>query len=167
MGINDIKDKSISIGTLFNILESKLDKRSDDEKVAEWFDAVLAGVGSMPYKRDTDYTNFDEAYALGLYTMRQKYPNAEIYCMTFLYNYSGEHEPVRIDQANRVIKAIAKYLGVTAVDQSGEYSPISYNNVHCYGTINADLDCIHLSSTGHKKMEETILKTMAKKNGLI
>ena len=167
MGINDIKDDTIAIGTLYNILENKLDQRSEEARVAAWFAEVLAGAGSMPYQREHDYTNFDEAYALGLYTMRQKYPNAEIYCMTYLYNHSGEHSPVRINQANRVVKAIANYLGVTVIDQSGEFSAITNDNVHCYGTINADLDCIHLSATGHKKMEETILKTMAKKNGLI
>ena len=167
MGINDIKDTSISIGTLYNILENKVDQRSEETRVAEWFAAVLANAGSIPYQRGSDYNNFDEAYALGLYTMRQKYPNAEIYCMTYLYNHSGEHQPVRINQANRVVKAIANYLGVTVVDQSGEFSAITGDNVHCYGTINSDLDCIHLSATGHKKMEETILLTMARKNGLI
>ena len=167
VGINDIKDESIAIGSLYTILESKLDKRSDVEKVAEWFREVLAGVGQMPYNRGSDYTNFDEAYALGLYTMRQQYPDAEIYCLTYLYNYSGQHSPVRINQANRVLKAIAEFLGVTAVDQTGELSPITNQNVHCYGTINSDMDCIHLSSTGHMMMEETILKTMARKNGLL
>ena len=169
MGINDVHDSSLDLGRLYSILENKADKRSEREKIAEWFSALLQKAGDMPYQRLSNgvgYSSFDEAYALGILTMKTKYPEAEIYCMTMLFNYSDNMQGTRLNQANRVIIALCNFFGVTAVDQSGEFSAITNDNVHCYGTLNGT-DCVHPNSRGHELIERTILLTMAKKNGLI
>ena len=171
LGINDVLN-DIPMGDLYAILEDETDTRSDDEKVAEWFITVLANAGTNPYKPNLDgntagYTSFEQAYALGIYTMMQNYPAAEVYCLTLLFNYHSNFDGERLDMANRSIKAIAHYFGATVVDQSGEYSQINADNVHSYGSTVTNNDCIHLTSRGHELMERTIILTMAKKNGII
>ena len=171
LGINDVLN-DIPMGDLYAILEDENDQRTDNEKVAAWFTAVLATAGTNPYKPNLDgntpgYTSFEQAYALGIYTMMQNYPAAEVYCLTLLFNYHSNFKSERLDMANRSIKAIANYFGATVVDQSGEYSEISQDNVHSYGSTVTNNDCIHLTSRGHELMERLIIKTMAKKNGLI
>ena len=175
LGINDVLNaKDVPMGDLYEILTNENDSRTDNEKVAEWFQGVLANAGKAPYKpmvdgATTGYTTFDQAYALGIYTMLQNYPAAEIYCLTLLFNYHSGFTAERLEMANRAIIAIANYFGATVVDQNGEYSGLNQDNIHAYGSFvtSTTSDCVHLTSRGHEIMERTIIMTMAKKNGLI
>ena len=174
LGINDVlqNNETVPMGDLYAILADTTDTRSDDAKVAAWFQGVLVNAGSAPYKPKTGtatkgYTTFEQAYALGIYSMIQKYPAAEIYCLTLLFNYHSGFTAERFEMANRSIKAIAHYFGATIVDQSGEYSLVNEDNVHAYASTYTSSDCVHLSARGHELMERNIIMTMAKKNGLI
>ena len=159
-GINDL-DNGRSTGNLLTELKRNNGK-SDMQKVAEWFSGILAN-----YKGDGSWVNFDEAYALAIYNMIEKYgPNVEIYCVTLVKNNSEKCSMVSLNNYNRVIKAIAEYFGATVVDQNGalsEYSSDTYYTKTCYD----GGKFIHANSAGHYALSQLIVKTMAEKHGLI
>ena len=159
-GINDL-DNGRSTGNLLTELKRNNGK-SDMQKVAEWFSGILAN-----YKGDGSWVNFDEAYALAIYNMIEKYgDDVEIYCVTLVKNNSEKCSMVSINNYNRVIKAIAEYFGATVVDQNGEFSEYSsetYYTKTCYD----GGKFIHANSAGHYALSQLIVKTMAEKNGLI
>ena len=159
-GINDV-DNGRSTGNLLTALK-KNDGKSDLQKVAEWFEGVLAN-----YKGDGSWVDFDAAYALSLYKMIEMYgPDVEIYCVTLVKNCTPNLSMVSINNFNRVIKAIAAYFGATVVDQNGENSEYNSDTFYAYTSL-TEAKCIHPKSAGHLALERLIVKTMAEKNGLI
>lgn len=65
-----------------------------------------------------------EAYALILYKMQKRYPNAKIYCFTLLANMEyREHSLEVLEQFNESIKTIAKHFGAGVVDLYGTIGP--------------------------------------------
>jgi hypothetical protein len=164
-GINDAMNNR-SVGSLYSSLVSA-NSKSDYEKVDEWFLDVLANfkANGTKVKDNASFSSFAEAYALGLYLMTEKYPDAEIYCITLLYNYEDSLTKERIDNYNSVIKALAGYFGATVVDQNGLISEMKTEDLHTHIAI-GDSDCIHSRSTGHLCLERLIVKTMARSNGI-
>lgn len=159
-GINDL-DNGRSTGNLLTELKRNNGK-SDIEKVTEWFEGVLS-----KYKGDGSWVNFDEAYALAIYNMINKYgADVEIYCVTLVKNNSEKCSIVSLNNFNRVIKAIAEYFGATVIDQNGELSEYSSNTFYTK-TCHDGGKFIHPNSAGHLALEHLIVKTMAEKNGLI
>ncbi len=164
MGINDLQNDS-PFGDLYAILEAN-DGRTDNEKISAWFDTVKAqaeAAGDSIVMGST-YTTFEQAYALGLNSMKEKYPNAELYCMTLVQTYDTNRcNAQQIGEYNRCISALAEYFGATVIDQYSSDSERTFRNVHAYSTP-GDGHCIHPSSKGHELMERLIVKTMYKKN---
>ncbi|MBQ8850319.1 MAG: hypothetical protein IJ011_08330 [Clostridia bacterium] len=162
MGINDLQNDS-PFGDLLTILNTE-DGRTENEKIAAWFATVLAqaeAVGNTT-TRGQSYKTFDQAYALGLNSMKNKYQNAEIYCMTLVQTYdTARCNAEQIEEYNRVITALAEYFGATVIDQ--DESGRTFDTVHAYSTP-GDGHCIHPSSKGHELMERNIVETMYKKN---
>ena len=158
-GINDV-DNERSTGNLITQLK-KNDGLSDIQKVAIWFNDVLAN-----YKGDGSWVNFDAAYALGLYNMLEKYPGVEIYCVTLVKNYSPKLSTAALNNYNRVIKAIAEYFGATIIDQNGALSEYSTETFYAYTAL-GEAKAIHPKSAGHLALERLIVMTMAEKHGLI
>lgn len=156
MGINDLRNyREVPFGDLYEILETNNGK-TDREKVAAWFAPVLANAKAVgEVKRGTTYETFEQAYALSLYAMMERYENADIYCLTLQEHYDVSCEDARVDKYNRCIKAIAEYFGVGLVDQdTGDYR---YETAHAYTN---DHQCLHPNAMGHMRMTELIVKTI-------
>ena len=146
MGINDLHNKS-AMGDLYAILQSKTDTRSDDVKIAEWFATVSK----------SNMSTFEQAYALSLKAMTDKYPDAEVWCMTLNVNHDSRFTTTAMNQYNRCITALAKYFGVNVINQQEGY--ITSGNCTPYSVDNKGL---HPSPTGHALMEKHIIETFYK-----
>ena len=116
-------------------------------------------------KKGVTYNSFAEAYALGIYLMQQKYADVEILCLTLIQNYTSGLTATRIASFNRVISAVATYLGATVIDQSGELSELNFSNSYMYSS-STDSECVHPGVSGHALMERLIVKTLAKKHNI-
>lgn len=164
-GINDASSKR-SVGSLYSSLVSS-NSKSDYEKVDAWFSGVLANfqANGGVVADNASFSSFDEAYALSLYLMKEKYQDAEIYCVTLLYNHNPDLTADRTNSYNRVIKALAEYFGATVVDQNGELSEMTRENLHSHASL-IDSECIHPKATGHVALSRLIVKTMAQKHGI-
>ena len=171
MGTNDMDSHRKSSGAMpFGSLYNKLkvdDGRSDEEKVAEWWDGVLNTYKNNGNKAiyGTTYKDFEQAYALALYLMMQNYPGVEIICMNLIQNhYSGLTADITA-KFNRAINAICAYFGITVADQSSEYAELTHENNFLYSASIDDV-AVHPNETGHLLMERLIIKTLAEKHGI-
>ncbi len=158
IGINDLNG-----GSPMGDLSVKLRKNngvSDSEKVAEWFEKTVAQAKRVNgVVQGKTYTSYEQVYALSLQAIKEKYPDAEIFCMTLQEsNHSGTTKQ-KLENYNMSIKAIAEYFGVTVIDQ--ETDGITWDNCHAYG---CDIRALHPNVVGHAEMTENIVKTMYENN---
>ena len=160
MGTNDLRRGD---GHAYGDLYSRLWNVNADRRgavVESWFADVLeASHNGTDLTPGTAYTTFDQAYALALYLMTQKYPDAEIVCLGLENTNETENFSIqRQAKYNLVIRELAEYFGGIYVDSCGEYSEITAENAHCYGD---DAIALHPNSAGHAAMARMILKTLA------
>ena len=106
----------------------------------------------------TSYTEWAEAYALGLYAMKNKYSNAEIYCMTLIQNKDSRCTAEKVNSFNTCIRAIAEYLDIGIIDQERD-GYITPENCYAY---TGDSTALHPSPYGHVLMERLIVETLYK-----
>ena len=167
MGINDLTNNAIFGQTPFGGLYDLLKNASADNYssiINAWFGNVLAktsnGATLLDANKKPTYADFEEAYALALYLMMQKYPNAEVMCFGLEDNANTVFSDAKRDKFDLVIKALADHFGATFVDQQGAYSEITAANMH-YHTM--DTICTHLNYKGHAATERMILRYLADK----
>lgn len=103
---------------------------------------------------------FSEAYGLMLTYIAEKYPNAEIFCCTFLPDRNRSSNGINsigISEItyNDAICTIAKNMGVGLIDLYGE-SSITSQNISLY-----TVDNLHPNAEGMAKISEAVLKTIA------
>ena len=144
MGINDIR-KGSKMGDLYAILTDTASTLTAEERIAAWLTTFSAD----------SYTTFDQAYALSIMNMQSKYPEAEIWCSTLLYNNEDLFNEDMFVEYNYCIKALAEYFGCNVADQANGY--ITEENCHAYGS---DASALHPSPYGHKLMEKFIIEAL-------
>lgn len=127
--------------------------------IDEWMKTTIATAEastSTTIRGGSTYKTWEAAYALTLRAMKEKYPDAEIYCMTLVRSQdSRDTASAPFDHYNTCIKAIAGYFGATIVDQEQGY--MLQDNCHAYGS---DLKSLHPNQQGHALMERIIIETM-------
>ena len=167
LGINDVA-KGSPFGDLYDILTSK-SSLSVEERMSNWAAEVQGNAGLSYDKKGESYTTFEQAYFLGLVTMLEKYPDAEIYCLTLLPNNDPRCTVELVEKFNVCISAIVNYLAIeydiTLVDQNGEYSEFTADNIHAFTSV-YDNNSVHPNSRGHELIERLIIKTMFEKHGI-
>jgi lysophospholipase L1-like esterase len=101
-----------------------------------FFARVESGTYTSPFTKDgaTLPSHFDEGYALMLYKMKTKYPNADVFCCT-IPRGNGGRDGELLDKYNNAIKEIAKHYGYSVVDLystalSTEWSTYTIDNLH-------------------------------------
>ncbi len=164
MGINDLHShkysNAVPFGDLYDLL-AVADESQYNEIINTWFATVLANTSDGTKLLDgttPTYTSFEQAYALALYRMMEKYESADVLVLGLENNASGTFNTELQVKYNLVIKALAEYFGAIYVDQCGEYSEITAENMVNYGM---DLGCVHPNSLGHAATERMILRTLA------
>ena len=165
MGINDINNK-VPFGNLMIELASASSHEDKLDAIDEWVsDLYLSTNGLKNLKAETNYTNFQEAYALTLYQMRETYPNAEIYCLNLLpcvkYLNNNGNKLDTMESYNEFIALMAEYFELTVVDQYHDSDMKFDTNIQFYTEAT---DLLHPNAAGHTKMAELILDTIANKN---
>ena len=158
IGINDLHNSNaVPFGDLYNIL-SKNDGRSDYEKIDAWFATVLAQAEqSGTVKQGSTYKTFEQAYALSLNAMRERYSAAEIYCITYTQNMDTRCTAEKLDQYNTCVKALASYFDMGVIDQAQGY--VNGSNMHAYSN---DTQYLHPNAAGHKLITRLIVETLYK-----
>ena len=159
MGINDLHNSpsSVPFGGLYNKLKTVSTEEEQMKIVEEWFAAVIAASEATPgFVAGESYSEWAEAYALGLYEMKKKYADAEIYCMTLIRNQDTRCTAEKVTGFNTCIRAIAKYLEIGIIDQELE-GYITPDN--CYAFC-GDSTALHPSPYGHILMEKLIVETL-------
>ncbi len=78
-------------------------------------------------------STFDEAYARMLYNMKQRYPDADIFCCTLSVTKKGD--AAKLEKYNAAIKALAEHYGCTVVDVfntalSTDYASLTIDSIH-------------------------------------
>ena len=91
--------------------------------------------------------------------MKEKYPNAEIYCLTYQESNHSNTSRSKLAKFTQSVSAIAEYFGATVVDQSKD--EITTENCHAYG---ADYRALHPNAKGHAVMAKSIVTEMYKNN---
>ena len=157
IGINDLNNNS-PFGDLYDLIQGQSEERII-ARTASWFERTV-----LPQAEETNgiiagetYTTWEQAYALGIYAMQEKYPDAEIVILTLAENNHGSPRD-KIAKYNACIKAIGGYFGATVIEQS---AIVTQANCHAYGSDNTAL---HPSSYGHKRMAELIINTLYDKH---
>jgi lysophospholipase L1-like esterase len=147
-GINDLNGGSPLDKNFENAIADGYSKSNLDA----WFSAVKSKADSVGkiIKGET-YASFEQVYALSLNVMKEKYPNAEIYCLTYQESNHQHTTRGKLDKFNKTIKALAEYFDVTVVDQSKD--EITWETCHAYG---GDMRALHPSAAGHEVMAENI-----------
>lgn len=164
LGINDVMQKK-PFGDLYAILTDTTDTRSDNEKIATWFDAVEAQADAAGDEivAGTTYKSFEQAYALSLKKISENYPDTDVFCFTLAYNAYAGCPHATVDRYNVVIRALAEYFGCGLVDQARDgvitaencrFYTGEYNGVNPYG--------VHPNAYGHQKIEELVVRSIYK-----
>ncbi len=158
MGINDTSRSPF--GDLYDLLKSK--NVSEHETITkEWFEGVLKATNNGEnIVQGSTVTTTEQAYALTVYKMMQAYPDAEVYCLTFVDSESKK--PEDIAKWNICIKAIASTLGATVVDQFAN-NGVSAGEYHAYGVYGSG-NYLHPNPSGFYRMTLGILKAMSKEH---
>ena len=157
LGINDLSGGRLYDAELSGIIAGGYTK----SEIGTWFNGVLAqanraGSEVIP---GTTYKNFSQVYALSLNKMKELYPNAEIYCLTYQETNHPSISTERFNEFNNAVKALADYFGATVVDQS--LDSITKDNCHAFA---GDMTSLHPTATGHAIMAENIMKNMYAKS---
>lgn len=156
MGINDLHTGNPMDAKLYRSLSA--DGADTAAVLDEWMKTTISTyeANSATIIGGKTYKTWEAAYALSLRAMREKYPNAEIYCMTLVRSQdSRDTASAPFDHYNTCIKALANYFGATIIDQEQGY--MLQDNCHAYGS---DLKALHPNQQGHALMERLILETM-------
>ena len=153
MGINDLSGGTPYDAELASIIASGY----TEEKMDAWFASVLERAESTgdTVIEGTTYQNFDQVYALSLNRMRELYPDAEIYCLTYQETNHSNITAERFNAFNNAVKALATYFGATVVDQSTD--SITADNCHAFG---GDIRALHPNASGHAIAADNIMKYM-------
>lgn len=167
MGINDLHNNGVfgktPFGGLYDILKNA-DPCQYDTLISSWFSDVLIKTSNATKLLDSNnkptYADFEEAYALALYRIKERYPNAEVLCLGLVNNASVLFTVEKQQRFNLVIKVLAEYFGYTYVDQMGAYSEITTENMHFY---TMDIGCVHPDALGHAAIERMIMRYLADK----
>lgn len=157
MGINDTTIKS-PFGDLYDLLKDA-NESEYNQIVDTWFKAVLTKTNNgANIVQGTTITSFEQAYAMSLYKMQQKYPGVEIFCLNLVRN--DFTAPELIEKYNVCIQACAEYFGAILVNQNAE-SGINENTNHAY---NFDVKCLHPNALGFYLMTKTIMNTWLRRS---
>ena len=157
MSTNDLIHTS-SFGDLYNILTAN-DGRTEKEKIEAWFDSVSSAAKSSGDKVKP-FSTWDAGYALALRAMKDKYGDAEIFCMTLMPNHHSGYTAQKLLQYNTCIKALGNYFGATVIELDG--GDITYDNCNGY-TVDGSGDAIHPNIKGYAYIEKCIIKAMYNK----
>ena len=156
MGTNDLIH-SKPLGELYAILETN-DGRTEKQKIDAWFAGALEkastyyGDGTKLFEK----WSWDEAYALSLNAMKEKYSNAEMFCMTLLPNTNSGYNKADRAKFNRCIEALAEYFGATVIDLNE--GGINENNLSIM-----TVDGLHPNMNGFADIEKVVVKALYKK----
>ena len=157
MGINDLHTGNPMDTKLYKSLSA--DGADAAAILDEWMKTTIATYeanASKPITGGVTYKTWEAAYALSLRAIREKYPDAEVYCMTLVRSQdTRDTASAPFDHYNTCIKALANYFGATIIDQEQGY--MLQDNCHAYGS---DLKALHPNQEGHRLMERLILETM-------
>ncbi len=168
-GINDTWGTGRDCSNLPELLKAKGDK-TNKEVVAEWFEGVLAKAEEKDFADGwgQSYSGWDEAYALMLYKMTEKYADAKIVCITLTHNgakvnYASADE--RVPVYDECIKAIAEYFDALVVEQRNVIDAENYASYMHSGDKDgkpndANERFIHPNAHGHKVLFEEIIRTL-------
>ena len=156
IGINDLSGGTPYDTELANIIAGGY----TEAKMDAWFASVLARAENAGEEivEGVTYQNFDQVYALSLNRMKELYPDAEIYCMTYQETNHSNITKERFNAFNNAVKALATYFGATVVDQSTD--SITSDNCHAFG---GDIRALHPNASGHAIAAENIMKHMYNK----
>ena len=167
MGINDLHNNGIFGKTPFGGLYDLLKDASPDSYgalISKWLGEALAKTDKANRLLGSDnkptYADFEEAYALALYRIKEKYPSAEVICIGLQNNASVLFTVEKQQRFNFIIKTLAEYFGGIYADQTGAYSEIDTKNMHYY---TMDIGCVHPDSYGHGAIERMIMRYLADK----
>ena len=142
MGINDLR-KDSPFGDLYAILNDTTSAQTAEEKIAAWL---------MTFD-ESNYTTFEQAYALAIMNMLNKYKGVEIWCATLVYTNEDVFSAELLLQYNYCIKALASYFGCNVADLENGY--VTAENCHAY---TSDTGCLHPTPYGHELMERFIIE---------
>ena len=151
MSTNDLLHPNVSnFGSLYSILTNN-DGRTDAQKIEEWLAPVVARAeGSTSI---TPFTSWDEAYALSLKAMSEKYTEAEIFCMTLLPNTNSGYDKANREKFNRCITALAEYFGITSID-------LNEGGIDSEHLSTTTVDGLHPNVIGFSEIEKIIIKAL-------
>ena len=107
------------------------------------------GNGTFTYATPTTTC---EAYAIMLHKMQQRYPNAEIFCMTLMPRRGDQAQPTEF---NASIKAIAQHFGCGVVDLGNLFS----SNTAEFDKYIADQK-VHPNKAGMDLMTQAVVNAM-------
>ena len=128
-------------------------------RVDKWYQTVKeTAAKTNGVVQGKTYTTYDQVYALSLEAMKQKYPDAEIFCMTLQESDHNNTTVEKLEKFNVVISGLAKYFGATVIDQ--QMDGITFDNCQAYST---DYRALHPNAIGHAKMAEYIVENMYNK----
>ena len=158
MGINDTSRSPF--GDLYDLLKNK-DQSEHAAITNTWFDGVLKATNNGGnISQGSNVTTFEQAYALTVYKMMQAYPDAEVYCITFVDSQSKDIQTVY--KFNLCIRAMASALGAIVVDQYAN-SGTSTGQYHAYGVYGSG-NYLHPNPSGFYRMTKAIIKSMSDQN---
>lgn len=159
-GINDLNGGAQNDATLVGLLNKAKDSASKKTAVDGWFKDVAAKAAKAgSTKKGEAFDNFEQVYALSLNAIKEKYPNAELYCLTYQENNHNNTSRSKLAKFNQSVTALAEYFGATVVDQSKD--EITETNCHAYA---ADNKSLHPNPKGHAVMAKSIITEMYNKN---
>lgn len=156
LGVND-KDRNVPVDSEIYGLLTAENGGTAKERLGDWMAKVIQNADKVGgAKKGTTFKNFEQAYALSIRAMQQKYPNAEIWCMTLqeTMNTNSQENIKKLERYNTCIRGIAEYFGVGIIDQAND--TLTYETAYQYS---ADSICLHPNGAGHKLMTEYIVKT--------
>lgn len=158
MGINDLPNGNIPFGDLYNKLKAS-SKDKYDQVIEEWFSGVLSATANATNcVPNTTYKSFEQAYALSLYKMTQKYSSAEVWCMGLIKDTRTAVTNEKINNFNLCISALADYFGANYISQDN--NEIKQHNAYAYSM---DMNCLHPNAAGHRLLERLIINEWYKK----
>ena len=132
------------------------------DTVIEDNDPKYAGVMTVRYEGEDFVSNlfvcWEASYALSLQNIKRLHPDAELFSITLPEaNHNSSKQP-RLGKANVIIRALAKYFGVTIVEQDN--SEVNKANCHVYAR---DAHGLHPNGRGHAAITKLIVETLYEK----
>lgn len=156
MGTNDLR-ANVKLD-LYNSLKNA-DKNDYNAIIEAWFDSVLISTSNgTNCVAGTTYTTFEQAYAISLYKMTQRYEKAEIICIDLIQSLESGFTQAKTEKYNFCIETLAEYFGATVIHQSlGE---VTFKNKLSYSNA---FDGLHPNARGHAALEKLIVHYLYKK----